>query len=140
MTTTAAGRRTIQHTIDTGVISLRGLSPQRHRFELSTPLNVAAQPTASFRRGRRPCCAGAPTGCDLPRCLPAGTGTGPRRHQPTLVVVGHVNPNRVALLHALAETGYPLTLATSNAGAKLLNELWHQRKQQTGRKAGTTDS
>ena len=48
--------------------------------------------------------------------------------QPLLVVVGHVNPNRVALLHALAETGHPLTLATSNAGAKLLNELWHQRK------------
>ena len=35
---TAAGRRTIQLPIDTGVLCLRGLSPERHRFELEYAL------------------------------------------------------------------------------------------------------
>ena len=34
VTSTATTRRTIQLPIDDGVIGLRGLSPQRHRFEL----------------------------------------------------------------------------------------------------------
>ena len=36
--TTISERRTIQIPVDTGVISLRGLSPQRHRFELEYAL------------------------------------------------------------------------------------------------------
>ena len=34
VTSTATSRRTIQLPIDDGVVGLRGLSPQRHRFEL----------------------------------------------------------------------------------------------------------
>ena len=44
------------------------------------------------------------------------------------MVVGHVNPNRVALLRSLAEAYAGLELITSNAGAKLLEELWTLRK------------
>ena len=38
MVSTAGGRRTIQLPIDTGVLCLRGLSPERHRFELEYAL------------------------------------------------------------------------------------------------------
>ena len=38
MVSTEAGRRTIQLRIDTGVFCLRGLSPERHRFELEYAL------------------------------------------------------------------------------------------------------
>ena len=43
-------------------------------------------------------------------------------------MVGHVNPNRVALLRDLASLYPELELVASNAGAKLLGELWSQRK------------
>ena len=38
VTSTATSRRTIQLPIDDGVVGLRGLSPQRHRFELEYAL------------------------------------------------------------------------------------------------------
>ena len=38
VTSTATTRRTIQLPIDDGVVGLRGLSPQRHRFELEYAL------------------------------------------------------------------------------------------------------
>jgi hypothetical protein len=38
------------------------------------------------------------------------------------------NPNRVALLRQLAARWPRLMLVASNAGAKLLEELWNQRK------------
>ena len=38
VTSTATSRRTIQLLIDDGVVGLRGLSPQRHRFELEYAL------------------------------------------------------------------------------------------------------
>lgn len=47
---------------------------------------------------------------------------------PLKVVVGHVNPNRVALLHQLAARWPNLLLVSSNAGAKLLAELWNLQK------------
>ena len=47
------------------------------------------------------------------------------------MVVGHINPNRVALLKKLANTYPQLELISSNPGAKLLRELWGQRKPAT---------
>ncbi len=44
------------------------------------------------------------------------------------VVVSHVNPNRIALLHELARRWDKLRLIASNPGAKLLQDLWAQRK------------
>jgi flavorubredoxin/flavin reductase (DIM6/NTAB) family NADH-FMN oxidoreductase RutF len=44
------------------------------------------------------------------------------------VVVGHVNPNRVALLRRLAVHWPALTLVASNAGARLLQDLWSQQR------------
>ncbi|MFM9102376.1 MAG: hypothetical protein ACKOPS_14045, partial [Cyanobium sp.] len=58
----------------------------------------------------------------LAALIPAGAGL--------KVVVGHVNPNRVALLRQLAARWPALMLVASNAGAKLLNELWSQQKPQ----------
>ena len=44
------------------------------------------------------------------------------------VVVGHINPNRVALLKKLAEVFTNIELICSNPGAKLLEDLWRQVK------------
>ncbi|MFN5463881.1 MAG: flavin reductase, partial [Cyanobacteriota bacterium] len=47
---------------------------------------------------------------------------------PLKVVVGVVNPNRVELLRAMVQRWPNLALVASNAGAKLLRELWEQQR------------
>jgi flavorubredoxin/flavin reductase (DIM6/NTAB) family NADH-FMN oxidoreductase RutF len=54
------------------------------------------------------------------------------------VVVGHVNPNRVALLRQLAERWPAVMLVASNAGARLLHDLWSQKKPGSGANGSTT--
>ena len=48
VTSTATTRRTIQLPIDDGVVGLRGLSPQRHRFELEYALERGSTATVSY--------------------------------------------------------------------------------------------
>ena len=129
--TTAEGRRTIQLPIDTGVTSLRGLSPQRHRFELEYALERGSTANSFLFEAGADCPAvlvHPPGSAYSSVFLPALAELLPDPTRPLLVVVGHVNPNRVALLHDLASTYPQLELITSTAGAKLLEELWSQRK------------
>ena len=131
VTSTATSRRTIQLLIDDGVVGLRGLSPQRHRFELEYALERGSTANSVlFEAG-----AGAPAVLVHPpgvaysaAFLPVLAEALPSSDAPLLVVVGHVNPNRVALLRDLAEAYAGLELIVSNPGAKLIEELWSQRK------------
>lgn len=136
-TAAAAGtdRRVIVLPVDTGLICLRGLSPKRLRFEVEYGLERGTTANAFlFTAGVTS--AGQP----VPPVLihPPGASFA----QPFLdqlaeqvpadaalkVVVGHLNPNRVALLHQLALRWPALMLVASNAGARLLDELWSQRR------------
>ncbi|MCP9776639.1 MULTISPECIES: diflavin flavoprotein [unclassified Cyanobium] len=119
-------RRVIQLPIEPGLICLKGLSPTRLRFEVEYGLErgttansflfqqvplLVHPPGASFAE---------PFLAELAKLVPA--------EAPLKVVVGHVNPNRVALLHQLAARWPKLLLVSSNAGAKLLEELWNLQK------------
>ena len=119
-------RSVIQLPIEPGLICLKGLSPNRLRFEVEYGLErgttansflfqevplLVHPPGASFAE---------PFLAELAKLVPA--------EAPLKVVVGHVNPNRVALLHQLAARWPNLLLVSSNAGAKLLEELWNLQK------------
>ncbi len=119
-------RRVIQLPIEPGLICLKGLSPNRLRFEVEYGLErgttansflfqevplLVHPPGASFAE---------PFLAELAKLVPA--------EAPLKVVVGHVNPNRVALLHQLAARWPNLLLVSSNTGAKLLEELWNLQK------------
>ena len=119
-------RRVIQLPIEPGLICLKGLSPNRLRFEVEYGLErgttansflfqevplLVHPPGASFAE---------PFLAELAKLVPA--------EAPLKVVVGHVNPNRVALLHQLAARWPNLLLVSSNTGAKLLAELWNLQK------------
>jgi len=119
-------RRVIQLPIEPGLICLKGLSPTRLRFEVEYGLErgttansflfqevplLVHPPGASFAE---------PFLAELAKLVPA--------EAPLKVVVGHVNPNRVALLHQLAARWPNLLLVSSNTGAKLLEELWNLQK------------
>ncbi len=125
-----AERQVIQLPIEPGLICLRGLSPKRLRFEveyglergtsansfLFLPSSEAAAllvhpPGASFAE---------PYLEQLAELVPGDSEL--------QVVVSHVNPNRIALLHELARRWQKLRLIASNPGAKLLQDLWSQRK------------
>ncbi|QEY32759.1 flavin oxidoreductase [Synechococcus sp. RSCCF101] len=128
-------RSVIALPIDAGMVCLRGLSPKRLRFEVEYGLERGTTANAVlFEAGVTD--AGQP----MPPVLvhpPGASFAGPfleelRRRVPAdaalKVVVGHVNPNRVALLQELAR-GWPgLMLVASNAGARLLQELWSLRR------------
>ena len=128
-------RRVIQLPLDDGLLCLRGLIPSRLRFEVEYGLERGTTANSFLLRG-----GSSVDGHPLPPVLvhPPGSSFA----QPYLeelaalipadaalkVVVGHVNPNRVALLRQLAARWPALMLVASNAGAKLLAELWSQQK------------
>lgn len=119
-------RRVIQLPIEPGLICLKGLSPTRLRFEVEYGLErgttansflfpavplLVHPPGASFAE---------PFLAELAKLVPA--------EALLKVVVGDVNPNRVALLRQLVARWPNLLLLSSNAGAKLLEELWNLQK------------
>jgi len=132
---TGTDRRVIVLELEPGLICLKGLSPTRLRFEIEYGLERGTTANSFlFEAGPNA------EGKAMPPVLvhPPGTSFAqPYLEQlaalvpaeaPLKVVVGHVNPNRVALLQQLAARWPQLMLVASNAGAKLLQELWGQRK------------
>ena len=132
----AATRQVISLPIDDGLTCLRGLSPQRLRFELEYALERGSTANSFLfdagtdREGQHQTALLVhPPGKAYDKAfLPALVGLLPAQTTALKVVVGHVNPNRVALLRDLAGLYPELQLIASNAGAKLLEELWSQRK------------
>ena len=128
-----AERAVIRIPLEPGLICLRGLSPRRLRFEVEYGLERGTSANSFlFEAG-----SGA-GGQSMPPVLvqpPGDSFAEPFLEQlralvpaeaALKVIVGHVNPNRVALLRRLAEGWPALMLVASNAGARLLQDLWNQ--------------
>ena len=138
-TADATGRSVIVLPIDPGLTCLRGLSPRRLRFEVEYGLERGTSAN-SFLFAAGSTAAGQP----VPPVLvhpPGASFAAPflealaalvPAEAALKVVVGHVNPNRVALLRQLAERWPALMLVASNAGARLLSDLWNQQKPGSG--------
>ncbi|NQV10933.1 MAG: flavin reductase [Cyanobacteria bacterium] len=131
----AGDRRVILLPIEPGLLCLWGLSPKRLRFEVEYGLERGTTANSFlFEAGST---AG---GQSVPPVLvhpPGASFAAPFLEQlallvpsdaPLKVVVGHLNPNRIAMLRELAVRWPSLMLVASNAGARLLSELWPQRK------------
>jgi flavorubredoxin/flavin reductase (DIM6/NTAB) family NADH-FMN oxidoreductase RutF len=131
----ALERRVIRLPIDPGLLCLRGLSPKRLRFEVEyglergTSANSFLFDAGPDRGGQpRPPVLVHPPGAsfagpflaELAELVPADAAL--------KVVVGHVNPNRVALLRELARRWPAVMLVASNPAARLLEELWNQQR------------
>ena len=138
-TADATGRSVIVLPVDPGLTCLRGLSPRRLRFEVEYGLErgtsansflfaagstAAGQPVPPVLVHPPGASFAAPYLAVLADLLPADAAL--------KVVVGHVNPNRVALLRQLAERWPALMLVASNTGARLLRDLWSQQKPGSG--------
>ncbi len=129
-------RQTINLPIAEGLICLRGLSPQRLRFELeyalergSTANSFLFEAGQNSQGNQQAAVLVHPPGAPYAEVfLPALAKALANNTTALQVVVGHVNPSRVALLKQLAVLYPQLELISSNPGAKLLTEIWTQRK------------
>ena len=128
-------RSVITLPIDPGLTCLRGLSPRRLRFEVEyglergTCVNSFLFDAGSSASGEpMPPVLVHPPGASfaapyldaLANLVPADALL--------KVVVGHINPNRVALLRQMAQRWPALMLVASNPGSRLLHELWNQQR------------
>ncbi|MDM7951893.1 MAG: diflavin flavoprotein [Cyanobium sp. CZS 25K] len=130
-TPSTSDRRVITLPVEPGLLCLRGLSPRRLRFEVEYGLERGTTANSFLFQ------QGASGGAPVLVHPPGASFAAPFLEQlaslvpadaPLKVVVGHVNPNRVALLKQLA-TGWPATvLVASNPGAQVLAELWDQQR------------
>ena len=130
-----ADRRVVVLPLEPGLVCLRGLSPKRLRFEVEYGLERGTSANAFLFEGGT-----SASGQSVPPVLvhPLGASFAApflaeleQRLPPDAalkVVVGHVNPNRVELLRQLAVRWPALMLVASNAGARLLADLWGQVK------------
>jgi flavorubredoxin/flavin reductase (DIM6/NTAB) family NADH-FMN oxidoreductase RutF len=126
----ASQRRVIQLPLEPGLLCLRCLSPRRLRFELEYGLERGTSANSFlFLSGPAPLLV-HPPGASFAEPFLAQLAELVPAEQELQVVVGHVNPNRVALLQALARGWSQLRLITSNPAAQLLRDLWHQRRPQ----------
>ncbi len=122
--------------IEPGIVSMRGLSPKRLRFELEYALERGSTDNSflftnnkNSQQDKQTAILVHPPGAIYAEVfLPALDDALSDGCQKLKVVVGHVNPNRVKLLKKLKEAYPSLELISSNPGAKLLKELWTQHK------------
>jgi len=129
------GRRVISLALEPGLVCLRGLSPRRLRFEVEYGLERGTTAN-SFLFEAGLAADGHPTppvlihppGMTYAEPFFAALAERLPADAPLKVVVGVVNPNRVELLRAMAGRWPRLSLVASHAGARLVEELWGQRR------------
>jgi flavorubredoxin/flavin reductase (DIM6/NTAB) family NADH-FMN oxidoreductase RutF len=129
------GRSVLCLPIDPGLVCLRGLSPRRLRFEVEYGLERGTTANSFlFEAGLAsdghavPPVLIHPPGTTYAKPFFAALAERVPAEAPLKVVVGVVNPNRVELLRAMVTRWPHLALVASNAGAKLVRELWNQRR------------
>jgi len=131
----AGERRVIRLPIEPGLVCLRGLSPRRLRFEVEYGLERGTTANSFlFEAGTAtdghpvPPVLVHPPGMTYAELFFAALAETVPADAALKVVVGVVNPNRVELLRAMATRWPNLSVVASNAGAKLVRELWEQRR------------
>ena len=136
-----SSRKVINIPISQNFISLRGLSPNKVRFEIEYGLEKGSTANAFLitSHGYQESILIHPPGAAYGEFfLKALVNVLPISTKNLKIIVGHVNPNRVALLKQLANLYCDVTLVCSKPGAKLLEELWNQRKPSNNEKEHIT--
>ncbi len=128
-------KRVISIPIDESFISLRSLSPKRIRFEIeyglergSTANSFLLFSSESSSKRNTPLLIHPPGETYSEVFLPALHATLPKGTKKLSIIVGHINPNRIALLRNLAKVYPDITIIITNPGAKLLQDLWNRKK------------
>ncbi len=129
--------------IEEGFVCLRGLSPKRLRFEIEYGLERGTTSNTFLitdENNQSRAFLVHPPGAAFRDCfIEAISNVLPNNNIELVIIVGHVNPNRISLLQSLARNYPQMKLICSNPGAKLLKELWYQRKPSSQGNLQNTD-
>ena len=131
-------RRVVTLPVADQLLCLRGLSPERLRFEMEYGLERGTSANSFFIPGPEATLIHPPGESFRGPFLEALKQHCPLDH-PLAVVVGHVNPNRVGLLRPMAILYPRMRLLASSAGVKLLQELWTPPPPRQGASAPSAD-
>ena len=131
-------RRVITLPVADQLLCLRGLSPERLRFEVEYGLERGTSANSFLIPGPETTLIHPPGESFREPFLETLKQHCPLDH-PLAVVVGHVNPNRVGLLRHIAMLYPQLRLLASSAGVKLLQELWTPPPPRQGASAPSAD-
>ncbi len=130
-------RQTISLSIDENLISLRGLSPTRLRFEIEYGLERGTTANSflfsadnnSLKNTNYPAVLVHPPGSTFKDVfLDALRDSLVPKCDELWIVIGHINPNRIDMLRSLAKIYPNIKLICSVPGEKLLKELWSLEK------------
>ncbi len=130
------GLEVVKIPIESNLLCLRGLSPKRLRFELEYGLERGSTDNSFLFKinsleeslPNRGILVHPPGGTYSSAFLPALIKELPPKNSRLQVVVGHVNPNRVAFLRELVINYSMIEFISSNPASQLINELWNQTK------------
>ncbi len=137
-------REMISIKVDEDLYNLRGLSPNRLRFEIEYSLERGSTANSFLFKSNNlnessilihpPGNAYKDVYLEkLLKALPIESTT-------LKIIIGHVNPNRVALLKELVNLYSKIQFICSTPGAKLLKELWNQQKPSSSEKNQNSQS
>ena len=129
-------KKTIQIPIEKNFICLRSLNPKRTRFEVEYSLEKGSC-TNSFlfkcpdneHTASQDTILIHPPGLTFEKEFLEEFETLITKDSAEIkLVMGHINPNKVAFVKRMNLKYKNITVICSNPGAKLLNEIWNQRK------------
>ncbi len=122
--------------IENGILSIRGLSPKRLRFELEYGLERGTTDNSflftesdNSKSNLNSYVLVHPPGAIYAKVFIQALGDAlPNNFNKLKIIVGHVNPNRIDMIRQLAQIYSKIELISSNPGAKLIRELWDQKR------------
>ena len=129
-------KKTIQIPIDNNFICLRSLNPNRSRFEVEYSLEKGSctnsfliQYTNNKTTDLKSYILIHPPGLTFEKEFLEVLDTLIDDSSSEIkLVMGHINPNKVAFIKKFNDKYKNITIICSNPGAKLLNEIWNQKR------------
>ncbi len=129
MSSSISERQIVNLTIDTNFINIRGLSPKKLRFEIEYGLERGSTANSFLLLSNYQAIIVHPPGATYSELfLEKLKTTIPINIKEIIVIVGHINPNRISVLKELTNLYPDIQLICSAPGGKLLQDLWMQKK------------
>ncbi len=122
-------KKTIHIPIEQNFFCLRSLNPNRTRFEVEYSLEKGSCTNSFILKSLEDTILIHPPGLTFEKEFLKKFETLISRDSSEIkLVMGHINPNKVAFVKRMSIKYKNITVICSNPGAKLFKEIWHQRK------------
>ena len=133
--------------IDHGFSCIRGLSPKKLRFEIEFSLGKGTTSNTfifheenSYKNNNKNVLVNPPGANFEEVFLPQLQKIITNHSEELLIIIGHINPNRIKLIKSITAEFSNIEIICSNPAGILLKELWSQTKPSPKNIAGENNS